>query len=188
MKRKIIALVILILIVLVTMTACSKINYGKSFDALSELKEFFELSNIKLEYPIDFDSQKDIKYNYIAQYDNSQKKYSGYKIYRFSSPFYVTVYAYSEVNADVMCDDMERLTLVKKEESVKGEITFYRGDGRDNSLFIIGRIDIGLNRYECRITADKSFTDGKLTNIITLDNENFGKSIELAKNTLISIE
>lgn len=187
MKKKIIAIVMLVLIILATLTACSKIDYGKPFNTFGELKDFLEQNDMKFNYPVDFDSEKDIKYNYIAQYDNSQKKYSGYKIYRFSSPFYVTVYAYSTANFDVMSDDIERLTEVKKVSTENGEVTFFRGDGRDNSLFIIGTINIGSNRYECRITPDKSFTDGKLTNIITLENENFEKAIELALNTLKSL-
>lgn len=185
MKRKII--LILMLISLLLFAGCSKINYGESFDTLDNLKTFLIQKGMEFEYPIDFNSQNDIKYNYIAQYDNSLKKYTGYKIYRFSSPFYVAVYAYSSADAEVLCDEPLRLTQVETTNSEKGEITIYRGNGRDNSLFIIGTINIGAFRYECRVTPDKSFTDGKLTNIITLENENFRKAITLVVETLESI-
>lgn len=187
MKRKIIAIAILILLSILVVTGCSNINYGESFDTFDQLKAFLTQKGMEFEYPIDFDGENDIKYNYIAQYDNSLKAYSGYKLYRFSSPFYVTVYAFSDSSAEIMSDEPNRLTKVETVDSEKGVISIYRGDGRDNSLFIIGTIDIGANRYECRVTPDKSFTDGKLTNIITLENENFNKAIELVIKTLESI-
>lgn len=187
MRRKIIAIAILILVSLIVATGCSNINYGESFNTFDELKAFLMQKEMEFEYPIDFDSANNIKYNYIAQYDNSLKEYSGYKIYRFSSPFYVTVYAFARWDADVMCDELQRLTHVESIASDNGEINIYRGDGRDDSLFIIGTVDIGANRYECRVTPDKSFTEGKLTNKITLENENFTNSIELVVETLNSI-
>lgn len=187
MKKILITAVIIMALLSVILTGCSTINYGNNYNTMAELQEYLISKEVNIKYPGEFDGDKNIEYNYVAAYNNTIKEYIGYKIYRFSSPFYVSVYGYNHYDKAVMSDNIDRLTAKGSVSSSIGDINIYTGDSGDDSLFVIGVIDIDGHRYECRVTADNQRKDNKLINAITDGSENYNKSIELIKDILISL-
>lgn len=185
-KSKIILTVAIILALATVFTACS-ISYGDALANLTQLQDLMSKNNLDFKYA-QYMPEGDYEKDYIAQYDSDTKKYTGYKIYYLSAPFYISIYAYDEVSQNPESDNVDRLTKEDQLDSDFGKIQIYTGTTQAGNLFVIGVIDIDDNQYEIRVVNDKQMKDGKYVNAISKDNANYEKARQLIIDIINSLK
>lgn len=180
MKKKITLFMSAILVVILSIiifVGCTRI-YGYDYKSMEDLKQALESEQVFLMYPtLDTPTNKDHKQNFVSVIDQESKKTVGYKVYSFNTPFNTAVYGYNYTKEGVICDDINRLTPKGEIRTSYGTAKLYSGEGHDNSLFLIGAIDIDGYRYEVRVIGNNEQKDGKFINFIYEDNEMYDKAI-----------
>lgn len=187
MRKGIKVLAVMILIVF-CFSACMGSSYGTQFGTLEELRLAMEKEDLTMRYPIGFTADERAEYHFVSQIDSGSKTVEGYKLYRFGSPFYVSVCAYSGTSAIVQSDSPDKLEKLETIESTSGSITIYAGKGYEDALFLIGLLNIDGNHYECRVTADKERKDNAYVNSIYRDNDAYRQAIKEIQTVFESLE
>lgn len=186
--RKGIRIIAAIIFIAFCFSACIGSSYGTQFGTMDELRQDMEKNDLTMHYPTDFTAEENATYNFVSQIDTGSKSAEGYKIYRFGSPFYVSVCAYRGTSDIVQSDTPERLEKLETIESTRGNIEIYAGKGYEDALFLIGLINIDGNHYECRVTADKERKDDAYVNSIYRDNDAYHQAIKEIQTVFESLE
>lgn len=185
-----VAAVMTVLLLLVTATSCQKVSYGSTFATQDELERALSDASLNFKYPGYLGEDGDAgEYQYIGVKDMENGQFSGYKIYHFGSPFYISVTAFLGESDALMSDEESRTQFLTEEQSARGPIRMYSGKGHEDALYLIGCINIDGNHYEIRITNDEQMDTGnKYLHAIYADNEYYSAALKAMVRVAESIQ
>lgn len=173
----------------VSFTSCQKKSYGSIFNTQQELAAALQKENLKMKYPSYFGEESEKpEYKYAAVKTADEKSYSGYKIYQFGNPFYVSVTAYSEASDTLQSDETSRTEKTTSIESKAGNIDVYAGKGHKDALFLIGCINIDSMHYEVRVTSNEDMENNEYIHAIYENNEYYQKALKTISDVIESIK
>lgn len=191
MKKVFIVLVAIIMVFVMALSfaSCQKKSYGSIFDTQQELVAALEKDDLTMKYPsyLGEESEKP-EYKYAAVKTANENSYSGYKIYQFGSPFYVSVTAYSDVYDTLKSDETSRTEKITTIESKMGKIDVYAGEDHKESLFLIGCINIASVHYEVRVKSNEDMENNEYIHAIYENNDYYQMALKTITDVIESIK
>lgn len=174
------AVLMTVLLMEIAATGCQQISYGTFINSQEELEKAMADASLDFQYPGYLgEAAENSECQYVAVNDTEQNAYSGYKIYHFGSPFYVSVTAYDGESDALMSDEESRTEYLQELQSDRGTITVYSGKGHEDALYLIGCVNIGGDHYEIRVTNDEEMDeDSKYVHAIYADNEYYPAALD----------
>jgi hypothetical protein len=186
-KYNILFTLLVVTIITALLSGCAPNSYGEVYEDLLSLKEAVSEEGMHLLYPT-YMGETNEESESVYVLTNEDNVISGYKIYNFGSPYYVSVTAYGEGGGEIKSDNIDRLTLRDPILTDRGEAALYTGTGFKDALFLIAAIDIEGRRYEVRVKSDEEMEDNAYVNAIYLDNERYPEAISLIIQVIEGLE